>query len=110
MVMRLSFTLDPELVDMIDQYAGGRSIKRDKAILELIEAGITHVTEGGSIKIEQCRSFEEFEIIRKTIDELKAEVVEMQGELRRIRHTVEREQDEEAGVVPFQSRKWWKFW
>jgi len=110
MVMRLSFTLDPELVDMIDQYAGGRSIKRDKAILELIEAGITHIREGGSIKIEQCRSFEEFEILRKTIDELKAEIVEMQRELRRIRHTVEREQDEEAGVVPFQSRKWWKFW
>ncbi len=110
MVMRLSFTLDPELVDMIDQYAGGRSIKRDKAILELIEAGITHIREGGSIKIEQCRSFEEFEILRKTIDELRAEIVEMQRELRSIRHTVERERDEEAGVVPFQSRKWWKFW
>ncbi|HDR73451.1 MAG TPA: type II secretion system protein E [Methanoculleus sp.] len=110
MVMRLSFTLDPELVDMIDQYASGRSIKRDKAILELIEAGITHVTEGGSIKIEQCRSFEEFEIIRKNINELKEEFVEMQRELRRIRHTVEREREEEAGVVPFQSKKWWKFW
>ncbi|MDG6257356.1 MAG: type II secretion system protein E [Methanomicrobiaceae archaeon] len=110
MVMRLSFTLDPELVDMIDQYASGRSIKRDKAILELIEAGITHVTEGGSIKIEQCRSFEEFEIIRKNINELKEEFVEMQRELRRIRHTVEREREEEAGVVPFQSKRWWKFW
>jgi ASC-1-like (ASCH) protein len=110
MVMRLSFTLDPELVDMIDQYASGRSIKRDTAILELIEAGITHVKEGGVIKIEQCRSFEEFEIIRKNIDELKTEVSEMQREMRLVRHTVERERDEEAGVIPFQSRKWWKFW
>jgi hypothetical protein len=110
MGMRLSFSVDPELVDMVDQYAKKRAIKREQAILELIEAGITHIQEGGAIKIEQCRSFEEFGFIRKQLSEIGETVGEMRNELRVIHHAVEKEMDEEAGVIPFQSKKWWQIW
>lgn len=110
MVMRLSFSLDPELVDMIDQYAKKRVLKREMAILELIEAGITHIREGGTIKIEQCRTFEEFSQIKKNMEELTAVVSELQKEVHLIHHTIEKEWINESSVVPYQSNKWWKFW
>ena len=110
MVMRISFSVDPELVDMIDQYAKKSSLKREQAILELIEAGITHIQEGGAIKIEQCRSFEEFGIIRRQLDTLSGRVEEMAGEIHVIHHAVEKDRIEEAGVVPFQTKRWWEFW
>jgi metal-responsive CopG/Arc/MetJ family transcriptional regulator len=110
MVMRLSFSLDPELVEMIDKYASERVIKRDTAILELIEAGITHINEGGQIKIEQCRSFEDFNILRAQMNDLIGTVEELKKEVHLVHHTVERAKEEEAHTVPFQSKKWWKFW
>jgi metal-responsive CopG/Arc/MetJ family transcriptional regulator len=110
MVMRLSFSLDPELVDMIDQYAKERSVRREKAILELIEAGITHIREGGTIKIEQCRSFEEIDEVKGDIKMLIGAVTELQKEIRLIHHTFEKEWATESSPVPFQSNKWWRIW
>jgi hypothetical protein len=110
MGMRLSFSVDPGLVDMVDQYAKNRAIKREQAILELIEAGITHIQEGGTIKIEQCRSFEEYSIIRKQLSEIGEIVGELRGEIHVIHHEIEKDLNEEARVVPFQSKRWWEFW
>ncbi len=108
--MRLSFSLDPELVDMIDQYAKERSVRREKATLELIEAGLTHIQEGGTIKIEQCRSFEEIDEVKSDIKMLVETVTELQKEVRLIHHTIEKEWASESSPVPFQSNRWWKFW
>jgi len=110
MAMRLSFALDPETVDLIDQYANKRAIKREKAVLELIEAGITHVQEGGVIKIEQKRSFEEFKKISEDIDELKETVSGLTTELHAIHHIIQKEKDEEASIIPYQTPRWWDFW
>jgi hypothetical protein len=110
MVMRISFSVDPELVDMIDQYAKERGIRREKAALELIEAGITHIKEGGTIKIEQCRSFEEFDQIQKNLLEITSVMEELRKEVRLMHHTLEKEWNSESGIVPFQSQKWWRIW
>jgi hypothetical protein len=110
MVMRISFTLDPELVDMIDQYAKTRSLKREKAILELIEAGITHVKEGGVIDIDQCRTFEELDQIINGFEKMDRSIAELKKEVRLMHHTIEKEWNKESSIVPFQTSRWWRFW
>jgi len=65
MPMRVSFTLDPETMDHIDKFAKEHGIERNRAILEFIENGYEKLTEGGTIKLNQQRAFEEYNTIRK---------------------------------------------
>ena len=37
-------------------------------------------------------------------------VEEMAGEIHVIHHAIEKDRIEEAGVVPFQTKRWWEFW
>ena len=110
MVMRISFTLDPELVDMIDQYAKTRTLKREKAVLELIEAGITHFKEGGVIDIDRCRTFEELDQIITGMEKMGRSLSELKKEVRLMHHTIEKEWNKESSIVPFQASRWWRFW
>ncbi|KQC03609.1 MAG: type II secretion system protein E [Methanoculleus sp. SDB] len=110
MAMRLSFTVDSDVIDMIDTYAKTNSIKREKAILDLIEAGITHMQEGGKLKNEPKRSFEEFSLMKRDVEDLKAVLQDMQNELHLMHHILEDDLLREAGGIPFQNRRWWEFW
>ena len=110
MAMRLSFTLDPETVEMIDQYAKNRSIKREKAVLELLETGLAYFEKGGEIKIEKTHSFEEYATIRKELEDIKTLVSDLQKEVKLVHHTIENESNKETGIIPFQTKSWWEIW
>ena len=110
MAMRLSFTLDPETVELIDQYAKNRSIKREKAVLELLEAGFAYSEKAGEIKIEKKHSFEEYAAIRKDIEEIKARISDLTKEVKLVHHTLEDERNKETAIVPFQTKNWWEIW
>jgi len=110
MVMRCSFTLDPEMLDSIDTFAKKHNIERNEAILELIEAGFARFQENGEVEIKTQRTFEEFAIIRKDLDDLRALVQNMRDEVRLVHHTLESDYEKEARCVPYQSRYLWEFW
>jgi hypothetical protein len=110
MAMRLSFTVDSEVVDMIDTYAKTSSIKRERAILDLIEAGISHLQEGGKLKNEPKRSFEEFSLIRRDVEDIKVLMQDLQNELHLMHHVLEDDHAREAGCIPYQNKRWWEFW
>lgn len=110
MAMRLSFTVDSDVVDMIDTYAKTSSTKREKAILDLIEAGISHMQAGGNLKNEPKRSFEEFSLIKRDIEDLKCLMQDLQNEVHLMHHLLEDDLVREAGAVPYQNRRWWEFW
>lgn len=107
MVMRCSFTLDPEMLDSIDDFAKKHSIERNEAILELIETGFASFESGKEVEIKKQRAFEEFMQIRQEIDGLKETVQNMRDELRLIHHIVESDYCKEAGSVPYQKRNLW---
>ncbi len=109
MTMRCSFSLDDELMDLIDQYAKEHLIDRNKAILELIEIGLAHRDEGEA-SIQKTRNFEEIQAIRHDIDSLKQMVQELKSEIRLMSHIMDTDWRKEARGVPFQTRRWWKFW
>jgi metal-responsive CopG/Arc/MetJ family transcriptional regulator len=109
MVMRCSFTLDPEMLDSIDAFAKKNSIERNEAILELIETGFAGLESGREVEIKKQRAFEEFVQIRREIDELKELVQHMRDELRLIHHTIEVDYSKEACGVPYQTRNIWDF-
>lgn len=109
MSMRCSFTLDDDLMDMIDQYAKERMIDRNKAILELMESGF-QAQEKGDVNIQKRRSFEEIQIIRTEIEAMKNILDELKSEVRLMSHVLDSDWKKEAHGVPFQTRKWWMFW
>jgi metal-responsive CopG/Arc/MetJ family transcriptional regulator len=109
MVMRCSFTLDPEMLDSIDAFAKKQSIERNEAILELLETGFATLESGKEIEIKKQRAFEEFVQIRREIDELKDLVQNMRDELRLIHHTIESDYCKEARSVPYQTRNIWDY-
>ncbi|WP_342678441.1 type II secretion system protein E [Methanofollis sp. UBA420] len=109
MVMRCSFTLDPEMLDSIDAFAKKHSIERNEAILELIETGFASLESGKEIEIKKQRAFEEFMQIRREIDGLKEIVQHMRDELRLIHHTIESDYCKEARCVPYQTRNIWDY-
>lgn len=110
MVMRCSFTLDPEMLDCIDTFAKKHNIERNEAILQLIEAGFARFQEEGEVEIKTQRTFEEFAIIRKDLEDLQAMVQNMRDEVRLVHHTLESDHEKEAHCVPYQTRNLWEFW
>ena len=108
MTMRCSFTLDDELFDLIDQFAKERLIDRNKAILELIEAGF-QAQQKGEMNIQKQRSFEEIRTIRNEIEAMKKILNELKSEVRLMSHVLDSDWKREVHGVPFQTRKWWMF-
>ncbi|QSZ66759.1 ribbon-helix-helix protein, CopG family [Methanofollis aquaemaris] len=109
MVMRCSFTLDPELLEALDAFARKGSIGRNEAILELIEAGFASLEAGEEFEIKKQRSFEEYATIRKDVEEMKGLVQNMRDELRLVHHTIESDYCKEARGVPYQRRSLWDY-
>jgi metal-responsive CopG/Arc/MetJ family transcriptional regulator len=109
MTMRCSFTLDDELMDLIDQYAKEHLIDRNKAILDLIEIGLAN-QDGGEGSIKKTHNFEEIRAIRHEIESLKKIMEDLKSEIRLMSHMMDSDWRKEARGVPFQSKRWWKFW
>ena len=83
--MRQSFSVDPDIMERIDKYSKSRGIKREEAILELVEAGISFTEGGGEIKSENKRSYEEFYKIRKDLDNMQKMIQEIKNQMHDIR-------------------------
>jgi len=97
-------------VEQIDRFARERSIERNEAILELIEAGLEHFEQGGTIAAKQQRSFEELNELRRDMEMVKDILSELRNEVRLVHHTIETDFAREARCVPYQSRYPWEFW
>lgn len=89
MVMRQSFSVDPEIMERIDKYSKSKGLKRDEAILELVEAGIGYTENGGEIKIENKRSFDEYYKIRRDLENLNRNMQEMKTQMQELRAMIE---------------------
>lgn len=87
--MRQSFSVDPELMERIDRHSKSRGIKREEAILELVEAGIGFTEGGGEIKIENKRSYEEFYKLHKDLENIQRIMLEMKNEMHKLKVTTE---------------------
>jgi metal-responsive CopG/Arc/MetJ family transcriptional regulator len=105
--MRCSFTLDDDLMNLIDQYAKEHLIDRNKALLELIESGLSN-PEKNDINIQKTRSFEEIQTIREEIQETKKIITELKSEIRLMSHILDTDWKKEARGVPFQTKGWWR--
>ncbi len=110
MVMRCSFTPDPDLMEQIDQFAKEHGVDRNEGILELIEAGLAHFQHQGGAGVKQQRSFEELNRLRGDIEDVKTILSELRSELRLVHHTIETDWGREARGVPFQTKHPWEFW
>lgn len=110
MTMRISFTLDDGLLDMIDQYAKEHLLDRNKAILELIENGLAAKETSGEVKLKQNRSFEEIQAIKTEIQTMKTMLSELKSEIRLMSHILDSDWRKEARIIPYQGGKWWMFW
>jgi hypothetical protein len=110
MVIRCSFTLDHDMMEQIDQFARERSLDRNEALLELIEAGIEHFSAGGSAVAKQQRSFEEIRSLKQDMESVKSVLDDLRNEVRLVHHTIETDWKKEAKGVPFQTKHPWEFW
>jgi predicted transcriptional regulator len=110
MAMRCSFALDPDLMEQIDQFAKDHALDRNEALLELIEAGLANLREGGVLTTRQQRSFEELNQVRREMEEIKGVLAELRNEVRLVHHTIETDWSKEARGVPFQTKHPWEFW
>jgi hypothetical protein len=105
--MRCSFTLDDDLMNLIDQYAKEHLIDRNKALLELIEAGFSNPDKNDTT-IHKTRSFEEIQTIREDIENIKKMITELKSEIRLMSHILDTDWKKEARGVPFQTKGWWR--
>ncbi len=105
--MRCSFTLDDDLMNLIDQYAKEHLVERNKALLELIESGLSN-SEINDVAVRKTRSFEEIQTIRGEIQEMKKMVTELKNEIRLMSHVLDSDWKKEARGIPFQSKGWWR--
>jgi metal-responsive CopG/Arc/MetJ family transcriptional regulator len=106
-IMRCSFTLDDDLMNQIDQYAKEHLTDRNKALLDLIESGLSN-PEKNDIIVQKTRSFEEIVTIREEIQEMKKMVAELKSEIRLMSHILDTDWKKEARGVPFQTKGWWR--
>jgi metal-responsive CopG/Arc/MetJ family transcriptional regulator len=106
-IMRCSFTLDDDLMNLIDQYAKEHLIDRNKALLELIEFGLSN-PEKNDITVKKTRSFEEIQTIREEIQAMRVMVTELKSEIRLMSHILDTDWKNEARGVPFQTKGWWR--
>lgn len=98
--MRQSFSVDPDIMERIDKYSKSRGIKRDDAILELVEAGINFTEGGGEIKIENKRSYEEYYRIRKDLENLQRMMQDMKNQMRDFQSMIETQNKEIKATIP----------
>jgi hypothetical protein len=110
MAIRVSFTMDSEMSDLIDKFAKEHGIDRNRAILELIDSGFAHVTGGQPVVLNHKRSFEEYQEILTNITEVKQSLKNLSEEVQLIHHVIDVEGGRETRPVPFQTRRWWEFW
>ncbi|MDD1711498.1 MAG: type II secretion system protein E [Methanoregulaceae archaeon] len=110
MVIRISFTTDTEMMELVDKYAKENGIDRNRAILELIESGFTKATGTTPSNLNQKRAFEEYNDLRLSLEAMKQSLKELTEEVKLIHHIIDVELVREMKPVPFQSKKWWEFW
>lgn len=110
MAIRVSFTIDSEMMDLIDKFAKEHGLDRNRAILELIDSGFIHVSGGHPVILNQKRSFEEYHEILANLDEMKKSLTNLTEEVQLMHHIVDVEWGREMRPVPFQSKRWWEFW
>jgi len=110
MAIRVSFTMDPEMMDLIDKFAKEQGVDRNRAILELIDSGFSHVTGGHPVTMNHKRSFEEYQEILAGLAEMKNSLKNLAEEVQLIHHIVDIEWGREMRPVPFQTKRWWEFW
>lgn len=109
MAMRVSITIDPETMDLIDKFGKEHGLDRNRAILECIEAGYTHLTRESAVTPNQQRAYEEYHALTLSMGEIRTALANLVEEVRLIHHTVEQDW-KEMRTVPYQSRRWWEFW
>jgi hypothetical protein len=109
MAMRVSITIDPDTMDLIDKFAIEHGIDRNRAILECIESGYAQLTGESAVTLNQQRAYEEYHALTLSMDEVRTSLTNLIEEIRLMHHTVEQEW---KGIctVPYQSRRWWEFW
>ncbi len=109
MAVRISFTMDTETMDLIDKFAKDHGIDRNRAILELIESGYTHITGGHPVMLNQKRSFEEYHELNMAMKEMQTSLLNLTEEIQLIHHIIDTEMGKETKPVPYQTKKWWEF-
>ncbi|MDD1715394.1 MAG: type II secretion system protein E [Methanolinea sp.] len=109
MAIRVSISIDPDTMDLIDKFALEHGIDRNRAILECIEAGYTQITGGSAITVNQQRAYEEYHALTLSMSEVRTALTNLVQEVRLMHHTVEQDW-KEMRTVPYQSRRWWEFW
>ncbi|MDH7510928.1 MAG: type II secretion system protein E [Methanolinea sp.] len=110
MPIRLSITIDSEIIDQVDKFAKEQGFDRNRAILECISAGIQRLSAGEQLNTSQITRLEDYKEIRATLNDIKATLGNLIEEIRVMHHTIEAEWLKENRAVPYQSRKWYEFW
>jgi len=110
MAIRISFTIDPEMMDLIDKFAKEHGIDRNHAILDLIESGFSHIGGDHPTALNQRWAFEEYQELKATMDKMRESLENLAGEVQLIHHIIDVEWGREMRPVPYQSRRWWEFW
>ncbi len=96
MVLRLSFTLDPELAERIDQFTKKQELDRNEAVLRLIEAGLFQAEQKGEIPPAPQRSFKELARMQKNVDVLLHSIDELKKEVRTMHHVLDLQKNPET--------------
>lgn len=111
MVMRCSFKIDPELMDMIDDYVREHHIDRNAGIQKLIETGFANIDSGAELfEKHKRKTYEEIEDILADIHEIKETLSDLRNEVRLIHHIIDTDWTKEAEGVPYQGKKTWEVW
>jgi hypothetical protein len=108
--MRLSFTIDADAMELIDEFAKEHGLERNRAILELLENGYARLQGAELATLNQKRTFEEYEKLNQAILELRSSLEALREEVRLIRHLLNRETGIRTRAYPYRGRKWWELW
>lgn len=110
MPVRISITTDHEMMELVDRYAKEHGVDRNRALLALIESGLSRTAEGEPVNLNQKRAFEEYRDIRNAVDGMQQSLQDLSSEVKLIHHIIDVEWGPEMRPVPYQSRRWWEFW
>jgi hypothetical protein len=110
MVLRLSFTLDPDLLDRIETFAKKQELGRNEAVLRLLETGLFQAEQRGEMPPAPRRNFREIARVQKNMDLLLHTVDELKKEIRTMHHLMDlRDRKEQQQKKTGQKvRKWWQ--
>lgn len=110
MGIRISITIDTEMINLVDKFAKEHGVERNRALLLLIEGGLTHTADGQPVNLNQKHAFEEYRDIKVAVDGMQESLQDLADEVKLIHHIIDVEWGPEVRPVPFQSRRWWEFW